>query len=573
MNKILYVEDDLIKNLGLLLDVFSDVLKDEQKKETEKLKYDNSGFGITSKDLKEIINTNESKIYIVDNFKDALFEVKNNHKKYLMFVVDRNLFNNDYSLSDIQKIDENYSEELFKKYKEQEGDYLLETLINNNAGNLTERFYFLSANPFETKKLKNMENHIDLKRITAENFIHKTKVTKLKEVLKEILRNNKNFQTIAEIVNKKVENIFITDIEIKKIRHLTDLKFELSKETKKHFIITGKNGSGKTSILKELNMILLNRKKDNNVFINFNESNDLTALREDFKIYFFTATRDISLNLEKPEGVEKVELNKLKISTKKLNKIFLKYLVHLKTQQMFANYEGNSKKHDLLSSWFFAFEETLKDIFETKDLKLLYKSENYDFEIEEKPGKVFGFNTLSDGYSAVIDIITEIMLFMSEDNKYNYDFTSNGIVIIDEIETHLHIELQKKILPFLINMFPNLQFIVSTHSPFVLSSIENSVVYDLENQITIEDMSSYSYDGIVENYFDSDKYSEIIKDKIAKYEVLLEKEFANKETLSEKQKKEKENYKNYFKVINPKLGIELSLKLNELKLKYGKENV
>ena len=58
--------------------------------------------------------------------------------------------------------------------------------------------------------------------------------------------------------------------------------------------------------------------------------------------------------------------------------------------------------------------------------------------------------------------------------------TLEGIVLIDEIETHLHLELQRSILPFLTEMFPNLQFIVTTHSPFVASGLENVVVYEPE---------------------------------------------------------------------------------------------
>ena len=67
-------------------------------------------------------------------------------------------------------------------------------------------------------------------------------------------------------------------------------------------------------------------------------------------------------------------------------------------------------------------------------------------------------------------------------------YSSEGIVLIDEIETHLHIGLQKTILPFLIRFFPNIQFIISTHSPYILNSVEDCAVYDLENRIRIEDM-------------------------------------------------------------------------------------
>lgn len=86
--------------------------------------------------------------------------------------------------------------------------------------------------------------------------------------------------------------------------------------------------------------------------------------------------------------------------------------------------------------------------------------------------------------------------------------------MIDELEAHLHIDLQKKIFPFLTRFFPRIQFIVSTHSPFIINSISNTVIYDLEKQLVLEDLSSYSYDGIVEGYFGSDKYSQEAKDKI-----------------------------------------------------------
>ena len=54
-----------------------------------------------------------------------------------------------------------------------------------------------------------------------------------------------------------------------------------------------------------------------------------------------------------------------------------------------------------------------------------------------------------------------------------------GVVLIDEIELHLHPSWQRKILPALIKTFPNIQFITATHSPQVLSSVEkaDSIIY------------------------------------------------------------------------------------------------
>jgi predicted ATP-binding protein involved in virulence len=103
-----------------------------------------------------------------------------------------------------------------------------------------------------------------------------------------------------------------------------------------------------------------------------------------------------------------------------------------------------------------------------------------------------------------------------------------GVVLIDEVETHLHVELQKKVLPFLISFFPKIQFIVTTHSLFVINSIENAVICDLEKRIVTEDLSGYSYDTIIESYFNADKYSDVLKEKLEDYERLVQKENKNK---------------------------------------------
>ena len=49
-----------------------------------------------------------------------------------------------------------------------------------------------------------------------------------------------------------MEQVFLTGVEIKKVRHLKDISIPLDKEKRKHLILTGKNGSGKTSVLEAL---------------------------------------------------------------------------------------------------------------------------------------------------------------------------------------------------------------------------------------------------------------------------------------------------------------------------------
>ena len=67
----------------------------------------------------------------------------------------------------------------------------------------------------------------------------------------------------------------------------------------------------------------------------------------------------------------------------------------------------------------------------------------------------------------------------------------------------MHISLQKKILPFFTKLFPQIQFIVSTHSPFVITSTDNkTVVYDISSgEFFEEDLSLYSHESIIKELF------------------------------------------------------------------------
>jgi hypothetical protein len=74
----------------------------------------------------------------------------------------------------------------------------------------------------------------------------------------------------------------------------------------------------------------------------------------------------------------------------------------------------------------------------------------------------------------------------------------SGVVFIDEIDSHLHVSLQLLIFPFFIGSFPNIQFIVTTHSPFVLMSSPDTVVFDLaKNEPITEDLSFFTYSAVM----------------------------------------------------------------------------
>ncbi len=93
------------------------------------------------------------------------------------------------------------------------------------------------------------------------------------------------------------------------------------------------------------------------------------------------------------------------------------------------------------------------------------------------------FANLSDGEQRIIDIIGRIVshfiVSFNSDKITLLDF--EGIVLIDEIEKHLHPQWQREIVPNLQTTFPNLQFIITTHSPQVVSNLLHHNILFIEN--------------------------------------------------------------------------------------------
>ncbi|MFJ5470651.1 AAA family ATPase [Pectobacterium carotovorum] len=88
---------------------------------------------------------------------------------------------------------------------------------------------------------------------------------------------------------------------------------------------------------------------------------------------------------------------------------------------------------------------------------------------------------LSDGYRTTLAMVMDIAARIAEANPFSDNpLGSEGIILIDEVDLHLHPEWQREFLPRLINVFPNMQFIVSTHSPFIIQSVKEGILVDLD---------------------------------------------------------------------------------------------
>lgn len=359
---------------------------------------------------------------------------------------------------------------------------------------------------------------------------------------------------------------YIHKIHINKIRHLQNIDIPIENDTYPHLILTGKNGSGKTSVLEAVANHLQNiandpykdflsveqrikyyqdqlnngnnsvdneRSLENNkkqyafyfgeVKIDFYNIDDFISKYQkgNFIIAFYQANRKVVIN--EPLNPTKPAIKEVWSTKEMATREFLNFLSDLKIQEALARNEKLDHEADLINTWFVDFEKLLKKVFQDDSLQLLFNYKDYSFQILTQ-GKTFKFTEMSDGFAAVLEIIIDLILKMQRKDTLTKAYQQEGIVLIDEVETHLHLELQRLVLPLLTQLFPNIQFIVTTHSPFVLNSIGNAVAFDLEHQQLVDDLTEYSYESLAEGYFGvktSSSYTEMQLDKLKK---LLEKE-------------------------------------------------
>ena len=102
----------------------------------------------------------------------------------------------------------------------------------------------------------------------------------------------------------------------------------------------------------------------------------------------------------------------------------------------------------------------------------------------EKNGKRLSVNQLSDGEKCLMAMVGDLARRLAIANPVRESpLLGEGVILIDEIDLHLHPKWQRMIVPKLLETFPNCQFIISTHSPHVLTHVEAKCVFMLrENE-------------------------------------------------------------------------------------------
>ncbi|WP_298147791.1 AAA family ATPase [uncultured Acinetobacter sp.] len=135
----------------------------------------------------------------------------------------------------------------------------------------------------------------------------------------------------------------------------------------------------------------------------------------------------------------------------------------------------------------------------------------------DKNGKQLNVSQLSQGEKSLMALVGDIARRLAMMNpKLDNPLHGQGIVLIDEIDMHLHPQWQRTIIHRLQTTFPNCQFILTTHSPLVISDVQDILVYDLEDQKITALPSLYGQDAntVLLQYMDTSYRNPVVTEQI-----------------------------------------------------------
>lgn len=239
-----------------------------------------------------------------------------------------------------------------------------------------------------------------------------------------------------------------------------------------------------------------------------------------------------------------------------VNRLVLKTPLRVSKQQSYGQFSAYEKAienqiaFDRLFEWFLEQEmyemqlRKAKPDYEDIPLKavktaMLAMLEGYrDIHITVKPysmkvykgTEMLDILQLSDGEKCTLALFGDLARRLAIANPSMINpLEGTGVVLIDEIELHMHTSWQRKIVNVLKNTFPNIQFVLTTHSPQVLGEVTDEFnVFCLqkrEEQIFCEKVKPYfgvDSNVVLEDAMDTDSVSSVVKEKVNKMYDLLD---------------------------------------------------
>ncbi len=267
---------------------------------------------------------------------------------------------------------------------------------------------------------------------------------------------------------KNSESISTLDsIEIQKFFSIETIELNNLKNQKEIYIV-GENGDGKTLLLQAI-AIGLRGVEDGEIF-------NLLRNQEGYQISIKDSHNQL---LYKYQNI--IAYGALRNSVCQMKEDKAGYLT------LFSGEYDLKNPIEWLLALDYSQKAGQKSVISVEDAKkLLAKLLNSDIEIEITPphqvifkekGSPVSFEQLSAGYKGVITIVCDMIARFSQNQQVDNIAQFQGIVLIDEIELHLHPRWQYSFMQKLRETFPLIQFIVTTHSPTILLGASMEAVY------------------------------------------------------------------------------------------------
>lgn len=185
---------------------------------------------------------------------------------------------------------------------------------------------------------------------------------------------------------------------------------------------------------------------------------------------------------------------------------------------------GNKKDTNLCNIINIILQEIKQD--KTLNFKLLHRNFGSRIGIY-KDKKLFlnNINQLSLGELTLLNLFVNIVRHTDLSNRNINEL--EGIVVIDEIDVHLHSDLQSKVLPSLIKLFPKIQFIITTHSPLFVLGMQNKFeddgfdLLEMPSGIKISAERFSEFKKAYEAFAKTKTFEEVIKENIKKSKLPL----------------------------------------------------
>lgn len=180
----------------------------------------------------------------------------------------------------------------------------------------------------------------------------------------------------------------------------------------------------------------------------------------------------------------------------------------------------NGTESELLKTVYSSVQECLN----CQSLKYLLKKQELMVGYEEEPP--LPFSMLSDGVRSTLAMVMELAFrcyLLNPHLGVDAPKRTKGVVLIDEIDLHLHPSWQTHILEDLRKAFPELQFIVTTHAPLVISQIDDCCIYSISDRqiFNFPNQNGRTLDYIIEQ-MGVDYAKKGTKEKLATYFGLIE---------------------------------------------------